>query len=1109
MKKFGGIFCIILFIILSIQVSASTRSSLAVTGNWSNPSSWNGGILPTAGDTVYIATGANITLDLNVAVKAIRINTGATLNIGSQTLSLTGDNDKNGNVSIYGTLSMNDGTINLTGIWNNNGTFNCGTGTVNFNGNYVQAIEGSSLTVFNNLYNNNPNTTGTNGISGHPVSITIKGDFIQNGQFHRNSNGNPDATIIFDGNTTLSGAYSYFFNHVVINPGATLNAGSKNIIIYGNWTNNGTFNCGTGTLTIAYDSYSSAQPNNQYIYQPSTQPFYHIYVSKGSGSVKSGIYAGNSTGDLVVNGNFYINSGTWDVNGPKNLYVFGHFQVNSIANAIFSASNGNLILNGNTLQILKPGTSSLYNLTISNSGAGAMLGSDVTISNSLNLNNGLIQTKSGTGFYEVYLSNSSPSALMPGYSSTSFIKGKFRRELESGAGTYIFPIGPVNRIGYIYRPVTLNQTSANGASSILLYEDTISSTDYKASWWLYMQPFGGNPTGTITNNYIFSSDFPAGTNECAISLIQGTLPPPGAWTTPLETTTGAASGTITSSCPGTYSPFAFILGEHILKTNPDTICEGNTVTLSTDWTGGSGTIRWYDASTGGNLLFTGANYTTSVLTADTTYYVTVANTLTNCETHRTPLNVTVNATPNISIIPNSSICAGDSIDIGGPSVAGNSYSWTSNPAGFTSSLANPSVSPSTTTTYYITQEIIATGCSNSAQVTINISPLPVAPTSAFSDQNNFCSNSIDSIKLSAAGGSGATLNWYSNSCGGSLLSSGNNVFIAAPNSTSTYYAAWENVCGISDCQSITINVLPSPTANAGDHIEVCFGNPVSVSGSGGPTYIWSNGQTNASFTYTPLNNDTLVLRVTASNGCTDQDTIFIKVNPLPIPVISPDTSICEGDQLVLNASGGVSYSWSSGETTSNIIVEPTVSTTYNVTVTDANGCSADATTNVEVLSTTDILVSVNPNGTILTGQLVTFSVMPDTLEQYNFYVNDILKQSSSSNIFVTSNLIPNDVVTVSVETSGCPTPDKIIKPKIIEFYNSFTPNSDGINDIFMQGVNLTIINRWGQILYQGYEGWDGTFEGADVSQGTYFFIVKLSDETGNENEVKGSVTLIR
>ncbi|MBK9318948.1 MAG: hypothetical protein IPM91_09125 [Bacteroidetes bacterium] len=73
------------------------------------------------------------------------------------------------------------------------------------------------------------------------------------------------------------------------------------------------------------------------------------------------------------------------------------------------------------------------------------------------------------------------------------------------------------------------------------------------------------------------------------------------------------------------------------------------------------------------------------------------------------------------------------------------------------------------------------------------------------------------------------------------------------------------------------------------------------------------------------------------------------VNPLPVPTVSPDVSICQGQSATLTASGGVSYSWNpSGNVKDTITVTPNASTTYAVNVIDANGCQATAFVNVTV-----------------------------------------------------------------------------------------------------------------------------------------------------------------
>ena len=75
--------------------------------------------------------------------------------------------------------------------------------------------------------------------------------------------------------------------------------------------------------------------------------------------------------------------------------------------------------------------------------------------------------------------------------------------------------------------------------------------------------------------------------------------------------------------------------------------------------------------------------------------------------------------------------------------------------------------------------------------------------------------------------------------------------------------------------------------------------------------------------------------------------------------------------------------------------------------------------------------------------------------------------------------------------------------------NAFSPNGDGVNDVYLQGADMIIENRWGQTLYKGNTGWDGTNAGAPVSNGTYYVVFKFNDSQGSEHIIKSPVTLIR
>lgn len=151
--------------------------------------------------------------------------------------------------------------------------------------------------------------------------------------------------------------------------------------------------------------------------------------------------------------------------------------------------------------------------------------------------------------------------------------------------------------------------------------------------------------------------------------------------------------------------------------NGTTICSGNKAILSAE---GVGTIKWYDAPTGGNLLISNPEYTTEVLTISKTFYAE-DNTCVPSSA-RTAVTVTVNALPSAVAGANRSIYSGDNTTLGADPVVGNDYDWSSLPEGFSSIVANPVVFPASTTTYTVIETISGTGCTNSHSVTVTVTP---------------------------------------------------------------------------------------------------------------------------------------------------------------------------------------------------------------------------------------------------------------------------------------------------------------------------------------------------------------------------------------------------
>ena len=98
---------------------------------------------------------------------------------------------------------------------------------------------------------------------------------------------------------------------------------------------------------------------------------------------------------------------------------------------------------------------------------------------------------------------------------------------------------------------------------------------------------------------------------------------------------------------------------------------------------------------------------------------------------------------------------------------------------------------------------------------MTVNPLPTDPTGASSDVSTFCAGTVDTITLTSTGGSGSTLRWYSGACGGSLVGTGSPLVIPAPAATTTYFARWENSCGVTSCVSTTVTVYSADFDHSG------------------------------------------------------------------------------------------------------------------------------------------------------------------------------------------------------------------------------------------------------------------------------------------------------
>ena len=184
-----------------------------------------------------------------------------------------------------------------------------------------------------------------------------------------------------------------------------------------------------------------------------------------------------------------------------------------------------------------------------------------------------------------------------------------------------------------------------------------------------------------------------------------------------------------------------------------------------------------------------------------------------------------------------------------------------------------------------------------------------------------------STTLTATGGS--TYLWSTGATTASIS--------VSPTTTTTYTVTAYDATGTnSDTDDVTVTVNAIPVANAGADVSTCQGTSVTLSASGGSSYLWSTGATTQTINVNPNSTTTYSVQVT-QNGCSSSDTVTVTVNPSPTINAGSDVTINLGESTTLTATGGNTYLWSTGSTSSSITVSPTVTTTYTVTG-YLNGC---------------------------------------------------------------------------------------------------------------------------------------------------------------------------
>lgn len=261
------------------------------------------------------------------------------------------------------------------------------------------------------------------------------------------------------------------------------------------------------------------------------------------------------------------------------------------------------------------------------------------------------------------------------------------------------------------------------------------------------------------------------------------------------------------------------------------------------------------------------------------------------------------------------------------------------------------------------------------------------------------------------------------------------------------------------------------------------------------------------------------------HGCVG-DTVFAEIlvkQDFPI-AINGANEICIGDTVLLTAVNTTSYQWNNGVSNQAIEVYPLTNTQYRLI--GNTSCRIDtAFHNITVNPKPQAAFVYSPEFPIV-GEGVTLNYSGTTAVNYQWFDNmNILFSNQPNPVFLIQEPLLTTISLIVSNQFGCM--DSISKTIItngninIWIPNSFTPNGDGLNDIFkaesvveVEDFQLFIYNRWGQLIFESKDiniGWDGNYLGKEVPQGVYNWVLSYCSDDKHKIITKksSSITLYR
>lgn len=380
------------------------------------------------------------------------------------------------------------------------------------------------------------------------------------------------------------------------------------------------------------------------------------------------------------------------------------------------------------------------------------------------------------------------------------------------------------------------------------------------------------------------------------------------------------NGNISSpNCRIIAGPINFSVTNAAITVNSASVCSLQNATLTA--TGATG-YTWSTGSTNSSIV---------VNPVSTTSY-TVSGSVSACTTSAI---ATVSVIPfsTITISGNTLICPGSTASL----IASGALTYSWNPSGIIGSTFT--ANPLNTTIYTVTGQ--SNGfCGVNSTIAITVPPALTLTVSSTSP-STCVSNSITLTAAGSGGIPGYTYTWT-----GGPVSSTYTVSQTAGSYVYTVTGSDQNNCFATATK--TISFINNPVISVSSS-SICSGLTGTLSASGANTYTWlPSMNTGSLFTANPASTSVYSVTGTSLSNCTTTASASIVVLPNPVIGVT-STLICNGSSATLSANGAPTYTWiPSGTNGTTFTTNPIITTTYIVTGTGINGCTASATATVTV-----------------------------------------------------------------------------------------------------------------------------------------------------------------